>query len=116
MRTILQDLTSPVDPDRDHWRGGEGAVVTLVEYDDYECPYSRMAFRPHAETLAMLGGGRAGGGPGRGLLRPPAASTARSDSRRVCLTARFVGFRLLWLPQRKSSPSTPASRRRKELP
>src|SRR5215211_4495396 len=37
----------------------------------------------------------------------PAASTARSDSRSVCLTARFVGFRLLWLPQPKSSPLDP---------
>jgi protein-disulfide isomerase len=42
---ILQDLTPPVDLDRDHCRGGERAVVTLVEYGDYECPYSRMAFR-----------------------------------------------------------------------
>jgi len=45
MRPIVEDLTPPVDLDRDHWRGGERAAVTLVEYGDYECPYSRMAFR-----------------------------------------------------------------------
>jgi hypothetical protein len=38
MRAIVEDLTPPVDPDRDHWRGGEHAAVTLVEYGDYECP------------------------------------------------------------------------------
>jgi protein-disulfide isomerase len=44
MGPIVQELTPPVDPDRDHWRGGEHAPVTLVEYGDYECPYSRLAF------------------------------------------------------------------------
>ena len=55
-RAILEDLTPPVDPDRDHWRGGEGAVVTLVEYGDYECPYSRMAFRVIQRLESQLGG------------------------------------------------------------
>jgi protein-disulfide isomerase len=32
----------PFDAARDHWRGGEGAVI--LEYGDYECPYSRQAF------------------------------------------------------------------------
>jgi protein-disulfide isomerase len=45
MRPIVNDLTPPVDLDRDHWRGGAKAVVTLVEYGDYECPYSCLAFR-----------------------------------------------------------------------
>ena len=44
MGPIVQELTPPVDPDRDHWRGGGHAPVTLVEYGDYECPYSRLAF------------------------------------------------------------------------
>jgi tetratricopeptide (TPR) repeat protein len=35
---------------------------------------------------------------------------------RVCLTASFGGFRLLWLSQRESSPSTPAGREWKEVP
>ena len=36
-------LAPPFDAARDHWRGGEGVIV--LEYGDYECPYSRQAFR-----------------------------------------------------------------------
>jgi hypothetical protein len=53
---IVEDLTPPVDPDRDHWRGGEGVAVTLVEYGDYECPFSRMAFRVIQRLESQLGG------------------------------------------------------------
>jgi protein-disulfide isomerase len=53
---IVEDLTPPVDPDRDHWRGGENAAVTLVEYGDYECPYSRLAFRAIQRLEQQLGG------------------------------------------------------------
>jgi protein-disulfide isomerase len=56
MRPIVDDLTPPVDPDRDHWRGGERAAVTLVEFGDYECPYSRMAFRAIQGLEQQLGG------------------------------------------------------------
>jgi protein-disulfide isomerase len=56
MRAIVEDLTPPVDLDRDHWRGGERAVVTLVEYGDYECPYSRMAFRAIQRLEQQLDG------------------------------------------------------------
>ncbi len=56
MRPIVDDLTPPVDPDRDHWRGGERAAVTLVEYGDYECPYSRMAFRAIQRLEQQLDG------------------------------------------------------------
>jgi protein-disulfide isomerase len=56
MGPIVEDLTPPVDPDRDHWRGGENAVVTLVEYGDYECPYSRLAFRAIQRLEQQLGG------------------------------------------------------------
>jgi protein-disulfide isomerase len=39
----LIDLAVPVDPARDHIRGPEEAVVTLVEYGDLECPYCGQA-------------------------------------------------------------------------
>jgi protein-disulfide isomerase len=55
MGPIVEDLTPPMDLDRDHWRGAERAAVTLVEYGDYECPYSRMAFRTIQRLEAELG-------------------------------------------------------------
>jgi protein-disulfide isomerase len=39
----MSELVRPFDAARDHWRGGEGVVI--LEYGDYECPYSRQAFR-----------------------------------------------------------------------
>jgi NhaA family Na+:H+ antiporter len=39
----MSELALPFDTARDHWRGGEGVVI--LEYGDYECPYSRQAFR-----------------------------------------------------------------------
>ena len=33
----ITDLAVPVDPERGHVRGADQALVTLVEYGDYEC-------------------------------------------------------------------------------
>jgi Na+/H+ antiporter NhaA len=46
------DLAVPVDPKRDHVRGADQALVTLVEYGDYECPFCGLAEPVIRELLA----------------------------------------------------------------
>ncbi|MGF7238508.1 MAG: Na+/H+ antiporter NhaA [Frankia sp.] len=53
--TTLEDLAVPVDPDRDHIRGSHDALVTLVEYGDFECPYCGQAEPVLRELLAGHG-------------------------------------------------------------
>jgi Na+/H+ antiporter NhaA len=49
------DLVEPVDPDRDHIRGPSEALVTVVEYGDFECPYCGQAEPVVRELLADFG-------------------------------------------------------------
>ncbi|MFZ0118590.1 MAG: Na+/H+ antiporter NhaA [Pseudonocardiaceae bacterium] len=49
------DLVEPVDPDRDHIRGPAEALVTVVEYGDFECPYCGQAEPVVRELLADFG-------------------------------------------------------------
>ena len=49
------DLVEPVDPDSDHIRGPAEALVTVVEYGDFECPYCGQAEPVIRELLADFG-------------------------------------------------------------
>jgi protein-disulfide isomerase len=50
----LARLSTPVSA-RDHAEGSEGAVVTLVEYGDYECPHCGRAYPIVKEIQKRLG-------------------------------------------------------------
>ena len=52
---VITDLAVPVDPERDHIRGPEESMVTLVEYGDFECPYCGMAEPAVRELLRDYG-------------------------------------------------------------
>ncbi|MHB8242012.1 MAG: Na+/H+ antiporter NhaA [Solirubrobacteraceae bacterium] len=51
----ILDLADDVDPEHDHIRGPEDALVTLVEYGDFECPYCGRAEGAIRELLASFG-------------------------------------------------------------
>jgi Na+/H+ antiporter NhaA len=51
----ITDLAVPVDPDRDHIRGPEESLVTVVEYGDFECPYCGLAEPAVRELLRDYG-------------------------------------------------------------
>ncbi|HLB22231.1 MAG TPA: Na+/H+ antiporter NhaA, partial [Solirubrobacteraceae bacterium] len=50
----LIDLSEDVDPERDHVRGPDEALVTLVEYGDFECPYCGQAESVVRELLSAF--------------------------------------------------------------
>jgi Na+/H+ antiporter NhaA len=52
---VITDLAVPVDPNRDHIRGPEESLVTMVEYGDFECPYCGMAEPAVRELLRDYG-------------------------------------------------------------
>ena len=47
---------APVDENVDHVRGSPAGRL-ILEYGDYECPYSRQAFRAIERVAQDLGGG-----------------------------------------------------------
>jgi len=54
--TTVADLAVPVDPDRDHIRGPrKNALVTLVEYGDFECPFCGLAEPAVRELIREYG-------------------------------------------------------------
>jgi protein-disulfide isomerase len=53
---MIQAMLEPLDEDVDHVRGEPGAHV-ILEYGDYECPYSRQAFRSIERVERELSGG-----------------------------------------------------------
>ena len=48
-------VVEPLDPQADHVRGDPRGRV-ILEYGDYECPYSRRAYREIQRVEARLGG------------------------------------------------------------
>jgi Na+/H+ antiporter NhaA len=52
---VITDLAVPVDAGRDHIRGPEKALVTVVEYGDFECPYCGLAEPAIRELLRDFG-------------------------------------------------------------
>jgi protein-disulfide isomerase len=55
MTQAVVDLGAPVDPGRDHIRGPDRAIVTIVEYGDFECPYCGQAEPVLRELLSGHG-------------------------------------------------------------
>jgi Na+/H+ antiporter NhaA len=51
----LLDLAEDVDEERDHIRGPSDAIVTLVEYGDFECPYCGRAESTIRQLLTEFG-------------------------------------------------------------
>jgi Na+/H+ antiporter NhaA/protein-disulfide isomerase len=52
----ISDLADPVDPEHDHVRGAADALVTLVEYGDFECPHCGRAAPVMRQLLERFDG------------------------------------------------------------
>src|SRR5262249_8771348 len=55
-RGVTLPILQPLDANVDHVRGPEAARL-ILEYGDYECPYSRLAFRQIQRVERELPGG-----------------------------------------------------------
>jgi protein-disulfide isomerase len=51
----LIDLADDVDPEKDHVRGDPDAIVTVVEYADFECPFCGRAEPTIRELMSNAG-------------------------------------------------------------
>jgi protein-disulfide isomerase len=51
----VRKLTVPVSIGLDHIRGSVNAPVTIVEYGDFECPYTGMAYPIVKEIIKQFG-------------------------------------------------------------
>ena len=51
----IKRLTVPVNIGSDHIRGSVNAPITLVEYGDYECPYTAMAYPVVKKIMSQFG-------------------------------------------------------------
>ena len=51
----IPDLVDDVDPERDHIRGPDDAIVTLLEYGDFQCPFCGRAEQVIRELLLASG-------------------------------------------------------------
>jgi protein-disulfide isomerase len=56
MQPHRETALDPLDPSVDHVRGPAGAPL-IIEYGDYECPYSRQAFHEIERVEQELSGG-----------------------------------------------------------
>ncbi|MFL6423423.1 MAG: DsbA family protein [Nitrososphaeraceae archaeon] len=55
----VKELTIPVNIGSDHIRGSVNDVsITLIEYGDYECPYTGMAYPIVKEIMREFGNGK----------------------------------------------------------
>ncbi len=53
----VAELAVPVSEDREHIQGHPDAAVTLVQYGDYECPYSGKAYPIVKDVQTRMGEG-----------------------------------------------------------
>lgn len=50
----FKKLITPVNIGTDHMRGSDDAPISIVEYGDYECPYTGMAYPIVKEILKQF--------------------------------------------------------------